>query len=121
MPPAGSAATTSQHAYVFKIATDGVDTVLRTMESLPDQIPPGTTGSGSLTVTNTSSEASTSNVSLSLAAPQGWTLTPSAANLGTLAPGQSATVNLSVGCQQERRKAPTTWASRSPTVAAARR
>ncbi|MBE1562840.1 alpha-L-fucosidase [Nonomuraea africana] len=84
-----------RHAYVFKITTPGVNTLLRASTDLPDEIAEGRTVTGTLTLTNTGATQAPVT-ELAASAPSGWTVTPAATRVDPLAPGESATIPLTV-------------------------
>ncbi|WP_328725028.1 alpha-L-fucosidase [Streptomyces sp. NBC_00259] len=84
-------AQAGKHAYVFKVTTPGVHSLVRTRTELPRELNPGRTADGGLTVTNTSRRPAPST-DLRLSAPDGWTVTPSTARLKPLGPGADAKV-----------------------------
>ncbi|AZM48749.1 hypothetical protein DMB38_25885 [Streptomyces sp. WAC 06738] len=93
-PAAGPAATGSEHAYVFKIRTPGVNGLMRTHTELPDELNPGRTAEGTLTVTNTGRREAAARVDVD--APAGWTVSPAAIRTGPLAGGADARIPLKV-------------------------
>ncbi|MEU7895914.1 alpha-L-fucosidase [Nonomuraea sp. NPDC049152] len=86
---------TGKHAYVFKIETPGVHSLLRTSSSLAKEIAPAQTISGELTVANPG-KRHTPATTLSLTAPQGWSATLGAPRMRPLGPGESVKVPISV-------------------------
>lgn len=88
-------ATTSKHAYVFKISTPGVRTVLRTRAELPAEVAPGGTAEGALTITNTG-RATSPATRLTVETPQGWTVTPSSARLAPMPGGGEKVLPLKI-------------------------
>jgi alpha-L-fucosidase len=92
-PAEGAEATDSQHAYVFKIATPGVRQVLRTRTELPDEVAPGDTAHGEVTLTNTGRSTSP-EAHLSVRGPKGWQLTPGSMIVQPLGPGADQKVPL---------------------------
>lgn len=94
-PMAGADATSSKHAYVFKISTPGVLGLMRVRPELPSEVVSGSTAEGKLTVTNTGRLTSTST-GLSIAAPASWTVTPSSTLVPPLAAGADTVVPLQV-------------------------
>jgi len=94
-PAEGAAATDSEHAYVFRIETPGVNQVLRTRTELPDEVAPGVRTDGTLTVTNTGrSRAPAARVSVD--GPTGWRISPGSTVLDPLAPGADRELPLRV-------------------------
>ncbi|MEU2431711.1 alpha-L-fucosidase [Streptomyces sp. NPDC007861] len=86
---------TGRHAYVFKVVTPGVHSLVRTRTELPQELNPGRPVDGSLTVTNTARRTAPST-GVRLSAPEGWTVTPSSTVLKPLGPGADAKVPLTV-------------------------
>ncbi|MFG2589427.1 alpha-L-fucosidase [Streptomyces sp. NPDC048438] len=80
-----------KHAYVFKVRTPGVNSLVRTRTELPRELNPGRAASGDLTVTNTARRTAPST-KVGLSAPADWAVTPSSARLGPLGPGADANV-----------------------------
>jgi alpha-L-fucosidase len=95
MPDAGSAATSSEHAYVFKISTPGVNQVVRSRLELSDEAAPGSTIDGKVELTNTGSRQS-ADVRVALQVPVGWQITPAKTTVPALEPGESATVPITM-------------------------
>ncbi|TDE00247.1 alpha-L-fucosidase [Jiangella asiatica] len=95
MPAAGADATSSEHAYVFKIETPGVGAMPRTTIAAPAEVPAGATTTISATVTNPSAQA-TGAGAVSVTAPEGWTVQPDAHDLPSLEPGESYTVPITL-------------------------
>lgn len=86
---------TGKHAYIFKVTTPGVHSLVRTRTELPQELNPGRPVDGSLTVTNTARHTAPST-GVRLSAPAGWTVTPSSTVLKPLGPGADAKVPFTV-------------------------
>ncbi|MFE4425238.1 alpha-L-fucosidase [Streptomyces sp. NPDC056817] len=94
-PAAGPAAASSKYAYVFKISTPGVHTLLRTRADLPKEVHPGQTVQGTLDVTNTSrSQAPQTDITLD--APAGWAVTPGTTRVAPLQGAGESRIPLTV-------------------------
>ncbi|MCW3839565.1 alpha-L-fucosidase [Micromonospora yasonensis] len=87
----GEAATTSQHAYVFKISTPGVHQLIRSTLDAPGEVAPGGTVQGTVKLTSTGSTTSP-DVRVSLAAPAGWTIEPTRTVVPEIPAGQTVEV-----------------------------
>ncbi|HZO67166.1 MAG TPA: alpha-L-fucosidase [Kribbellaceae bacterium] len=92
--PAQSA-TKSKHAYVFKISTPGVSTLLRSNLELPAEIQPGEQAQATLRVTNTGSTASRPSY-VAISGPDGITANPGTLGLRSLKPGETTTVPVGI-------------------------
>lgn len=90
-PAQGAGATSSKHAYVFKVATPGIQSLARTRTELPAELNPGVPADGTLTVTNTSRKPAP-ETRIGLSGPEGWTVTPASARVAPLAAGADAKV-----------------------------
>ncbi|MFJ7491536.1 alpha-L-fucosidase [Streptomyces sp. NPDC097727] len=90
-PKDGASATRSKSAYVFKVTTPGVNTLVRTRTELPKELNPGRAADGTLTLTNTARKRA-SGTRIGLSGPEGWTVTPAATRVNPLAPGADAKV-----------------------------
>ncbi|MFI7679211.1 alpha-L-fucosidase [Actinophytocola sp. NPDC049390] len=91
----GQDATASKHAYVFRISTPGVRTILRTRAEVPAELAPGTEADGTLTVTNTGRSFSPAS-DVTIAAPQGWTVSPRSTSVAPMAGGAEKPVPLRI-------------------------
>jgi alpha-L-fucosidase len=90
MPRKGRAATRSEHAYTFKISTEGAHQLAYTALDVPSQPEPRQPITARLTVTNPGPR-STVEGRASIAAPDGWTVEPGVAVIPELAAGESVT------------------------------
>ena len=88
-------ATTGSHAFVLKITTPGVRTLLRTGLDLPAEVAPGRTVDGTLTVTNPGSTTAPDAVA-SLEVPAGWHVTPSTVTVPELPAGASRKLDVAL-------------------------
>ncbi|MFI6812417.1 alpha-L-fucosidase [Nonomuraea sp. NPDC050328] len=88
-------AETGQWAYSFKIETPGVAALPRFADDVPQHVQAGQSVTGKVTVTNTGSRPMRA-ATLSVAAPEGWTVTPATSRLGHVEPGASVEVPVSV-------------------------
>ncbi|MEO3765637.1 alpha-L-fucosidase [Streptomyces sp. B5E4] len=94
-PKEGAEATSSEHAYVFKISTPGVNGLMRTHTELPKELNAGSTAEGTLTVTNTG-RTTAADTQVRIGAPEGWTVSPATTRTGPLAAGADARIPLRV-------------------------
>lgn len=90
-----AAETRSRHAYVFKISTPGVQTLLRSNLELPAEVQPGGTAQATLRVTNPGPARSRAT-SVTLTGPAGITVRPGAIDVPALRGGETKTVAVSV-------------------------
>ncbi|MFG3690810.1 alpha-L-fucosidase [Micromonospora sp. NPDC047740] len=95
MPGDGASATTSTHAYTFKITTPEVRQVLRTKLDAPKNTEPGLPFTTKLTVTNPS-KVTAPDGRLALQVPPGWSVTPERTVVKELPAGASRTVEFQV-------------------------
>jgi alpha-L-fucosidase len=95
MPEAGAAATTSQHAYTFKITTPGVRQVMRNVLDLPETAKAGEPFTATLEVTNPARSTSPDG-RITLDVPAGWSVSPTRVTIDALAAGESRNVEFEV-------------------------
>jgi alpha-L-fucosidase len=100
MPPAGAHATESKNAYTFKIATPGVDQLVRTHLEIPPAADLGETFTAEVTATNLGDSASPAGT-VKVDAPDGWTVEPPSLGATPLAPHETRTFEFQVTASPE--------------------
>lgn len=95
LPAAGEGATSSSHAFVFKIETPGSGPLVRTKVTAPAEVAAGATVTGDVTVTNASATGSKAGT-VTIAGPSGWSVQPASQQVPELEPGESYTVPVTV-------------------------
>jgi len=112
MPEQGASATRSKHAYTFKIATPGVQQVMHTRLDAPTNPAAGEPFSARVTMTNPGT-ADSPDGRVALDVPDGWSVTPSQANVGAVPPKGSRTVEFQVTAPADARPARHTLVARA--------
>jgi alpha-L-fucosidase len=95
MPAAGAKATESRNAFTFKIATPGVDQLVRTRVEVPPAADIGETFTAKVTATNLADSATPAG-QVTLDAPAGWTVEPASTAAAPLAAHETRTFEFRV-------------------------
>ncbi len=95
MPAAGPRATESRNAYTFRIATPGVEQLVRTRLEVPPAADVGETFTAKVTATNLADSVTPAGT-VRLDAPAGWTVEPASTDAAPLAANETRTFEFSV-------------------------
>ncbi|WP_052594061.1 alpha-L-fucosidase [Luteipulveratus mongoliensis] len=85
----------TDNAFVFKISTPGVKQLVRARFDVPPEIVPGTSAKASVALTNTGRTPITHPLA-KFTAPAGWKVTPATGSIGTIPPGATVTVPITI-------------------------